>query len=231
MSKEIISSTTVLDKTIREFSRSRVVVSYGGSSSGKTIAALYLLTILAMKKPDIEIALIGQSVPILKRNLIKDWKRIVMPNLFERSKWNETDRIYYFDNGSKLVFRNADDPDKFRGYRCDYFLIDEVNQVHEDVFNHLFIRFKGRCILTFNPSKRFWVDKILSQEGVSIVHSTYKDNEFCPKEVGDNLELFKEINDNFYKVFCLGEYGSTEGIVYEKWMLADEMPDVFDYES
>lgn len=225
-----IISTTLYDKTVKALSSSKILVSYGGSSSGKTICALTLLTMLANRCNDLEIALIGRSIPVIKRNLLKDWKRVVMREMFDSNRFNATDLIYTFPTGSKFRFISADDPSKFLGYRCDYFLMDEANYMQEAVFTQLFMRLAKRCIITFNPSKEFWIKRIMTMQSCYSLHSTYKDNEYCSQDIAENLEALKEINENFYNVYCLGQWGSVEGRVFEKFNLIDELPAEFDAE-
>jgi phage terminase large subunit len=223
--------TVVFRKTVDALRDNKCVISYGGSSSGKTMAALDLLTLLAMVKPNLEVAIIGKSVPVLKRNLIKDWRRVIMAELFNRSQWHDSDRVYTFPNNSKLRFINADDPEKLKGYRCDYFLMDEADGMVEEVFTQLFARCAKKCIITFNPSRRFWVSNLMTQPNYAAIHSTYKDNRYCAPDIAANLESLISVSDNFYKVYCLGEWGSLDGLVYPSFELVDAMPESFDFET
>lgn len=223
-----IVSTTLLNRTIKSVADNKITISYGGSSSGKTICALIVLTLIAEQCEGLDIALVGRSIPVVKRNLIKDWKRVVMGNDFDYNRFNATDLIYTFDSGSKFRFLSGEDANKFLGYRCDYFLLDEANYMSESVFTQLFMRLGKKCIITFNPSKEFWITKLMTNPLAYSLHSTYKDNEYCPKEVANNLESLKDINEQFYKVYCLGEWGSVEGVVFDKFDFVDEMPEVYD---
>lgn len=223
--------TDVFYRQVESLADHKVVVSYGGSSSSKTISALQQLTLRAQKFPKHEVLIIGQSVPILKRNLIKDWRRIIMGDDFNRRNWNETDRIYTFANGSVVKFINADDPDKFRGLRCDDFMIDECNNVHYSVFKQLFARARGKAILTFNPDREFWISQVMKMPNAAVIHSTFEHNHMCPAPTVENLRMMAELDENFAKVYMRGEWGTLDGLVLPKFKIVDKMPSTVQWET
>jgi phage terminase large subunit len=56
-------------------------------------------------------------------------------------------------------------------------------------------------------------------------HSVYKDNKFMDPVDASVLEGYKYKDDNFYKVYCLGQWGVLKGLVYENYEETDEWPE------
>ena len=69
-----------------------------------------------------------------------------------------------------------------------------------------------------------WVYDVADKEGNILIHSTYKDNPFLPKEQVEEIEGLKDADPNLWKVFGLGERGATQEIVYTHWKQS-EMPE------
>ncbi len=55
------------------------------------------------------------------------------------------------------------------------------------------------------------------KEGNLLIHSTYKDNPFLPKEQIAEIESLKDADENLWKVFGLGERGKSQEIIYTHW--------------
>ena len=73
------------------------------------------------------------------------------------------------------------------------------------------------------------VDGELPDRFATLHHSTYHDNKFMDPVDASVLEGYKYKDDNFYKVYCLGQWGVLKGLVYENYEETDEWPeDLFD---
>ncbi len=62
------------------------------------------------------------------------------------------------------------------------------------------------------------------KEGNLLIHSTYKDNPFLPKEQIAEIESLKDADENLWKVFGLGERGKSQEIIYTHWKVG-QFPD------
>jgi len=213
----------------------RVVINYGGSSSSKTISVMQILKIIAEKKENTFILLIARSVPKLKTTLLKDFKNIIMKNSYNSKLFNKQDNVYQFENGSTFKFANAYDEDTYKGVRSDYALLDECNTYKqgEGVFNQIEIRCSHTVFLTFNPSSKFWITDVMAREDAETIHSTYKDNQYIEKSIVNSLELRAKTDENFYKVYVLGEWGALDGLVFKfktNWDYFKDEPKNYDAE-
>ncbi|MEW5675555.1 terminase large subunit [Flavobacterium enshiense] len=203
----------------------------GGSSAGKTYSILLYLIYYALKR-NVQISIVAESVPVLKRGAYLDFLKILKElNLYEEVKHNKTDRLYQL-NDSTFEFFGADDSDKLRGARRDILFINECNNVSFDAFQELNVRTRLFTFLDYNPTASFWVhtEILTNPEGCDFTIVTYKDNEFLDAKIRKEIESWEikaETSDywaNRWKVMGLGELGIQQGSVFKDWKIIDELP-------
>lgn len=201
-----------------------LLVSYGGSSSSKTISALQYLMLKCERNPGTRVIVVGHSLPKLRTTCIEDFKVIVMGRRWYPPLWNDTKAVYSFLNGSSIRFVGADKPDRFRGVRADYSMFDEATEIPRGAFDQLWIRTRKAAIVTFNPSTKFWITDEMAQPHCKVIHSTYKDNPYVEQKIVDDLERKMNTDENFYKVYGKGEWGVLEGRVFTNIEIVYEWP-------
>lgn len=222
--------TGILER-IADVADKRIICLYGGSSSSKTISALQYLTTWCLEYPEpLVVTVIGESVPVLKRSVIRDWQRFVIREMFDRKKYNKLELTYTFDNGSVLQFIPADDESRFLAMRHDFVLIDESYNVSKGIFDQAEIRTRRQVLLTWNPVSPFWATRLEDErDDVAVIHATYHDNPFVEQAIIESLERRAETDPNFYNVYVLGKYGSIEGLIFREgtnWFKCDYLPPV-----
>lgn len=226
---KIHMDTTGVFSQISANSTKRIVCLYGGSSSSKTISALQYLTMwgFAAEVPII-ITVIGESVPVIRKSVFRDWQRVVMRERFDPNAYNKLENTYRFPNGSLLQFIPADDENRFFAMRHDIVLIDEAYNVNKGVFDQVEIRTRIQILLTWNPVAPFWGSRLQDErDDVAVIHATYKQNPHLEQSIIDALELRARSDPNFYRVFVLGKYGTLEGLIYLEgvhWKKCDALP-------
>lgn len=226
------------------FKAKRFIVNQGGTSSGKTYSTLQFLIIWALRSESSKlVSIVAESIPHLKRGAYRDFLKILMEaGLYSEEFHNKTDFTYqlgkfYFE------FFSADNDAKLRGARRDVLYINECNNISYDSFTQLEIRTRDKIFLDFNPVSQFWVHtKILNLEKVSFIKSTYKDNvdhltgkPLLEQSIIDAIESRKPIFDDvgnlisgdeqFWKVYGLGEIGSLEGVIFNNWETCEKIPE------
>lgn len=197
----------------------RYIINQGGSSSSKTFSVLQLLTLIAQRKK-ITIDIASESVPHLKRGVLRD-----LPMVFEQmglnldAMLNKTDNYITFSNGSKINLIALDNPGKARGSRRDILFINEANLIPYETAEQLLIRTHETIFIDYNPTNAFWVHNEIIPKNVDktlLIKTTYKDNQYLPQSEIDELESRRgDGNNNFWRVYGLGELGIAEGLVFE----------------
>jgi phage terminase large subunit len=215
--------TTALKKLLRLKKRIKVV--RGGTSASKTFSILPILIDRAIKTPDLEISVVSESIPHLRRGALKDFLKIMMAlGRYNDNQFNKSTLKYTFVNGSYIEFFSVDQPDKLRGARRNVLYVNECNNVDFDSYYQLAIRTSGEIWLDYNPSSLFWVDReLLTQDDVDFITLTYLDNEALSETIVKEIESAKEKAktssywENWWQVYGLGQTGSLEGVCIPDW--------------
>lgn len=228
-----MQTTTTFDKICAALNDApRYIDNRGGARSGKTIAELQLLMLLALndKTPTIT-SVVSENLPHLKRGAIRDFKLVMAgAELWDDNAWNRSDYIYTFPSGSIIEFFGADTPAKQQGPARDRLAINEANRVAWEAARQLMVRTAGLVIYDYNPSAPFWgTDEIPKRDRYALVHTTYKDNTLLPDEVRREIVANKDTG-NWWRVYGLGLIGQVEGQVFD-FKLVDEMPDPYGYKE
>lgn len=213
--------------------KKRVKIIQGGTSAGKTFGILPILIDKAIKTNNIEISVVAESIPHLRRGALKDFLKIMRwTNRYTDGNFNKSLLTYQFKNGSSIEFFSADDASKLRGARRDILYINECNNVTFESYNELSIRTKKEVYLDFNPANEFWVHKELKDEEDSdFIILTYKDNEALDQSIISQIEknrakgLTSAYWANWWRVYGLGEIGSLDGVIFSNWKEIESIPD------
>lgn len=217
----------------------------GGTSAGKTFGILPILSDKAIKTPGLEISVVAESVPHLRRGALKDFEKIMRStNRWIDDHFNKTFLKYTFYNGSYIEFFSADQPDRLRGARRNILYINECNNITFEAYQQLSIRTDREVWLDFNPTHEFWYHTEVREDiDCEEIVLTYKDNDALSESIVKEIEkaLGKgfhdtegDINDesnikskfwaNWWKVYGLGMLGSLEGVIFNNWNQIKELP-------
>lgn len=95
--------TTALKKLLRLKKRIKVV--RGGTSASKTFSILPILIDRAIKTSNLEISVVSESIPHLRRGALKDFLKIMMAlGRYNDNQFNKSTLKYTFSNGSYIEF-------------------------------------------------------------------------------------------------------------------------------
>lgn len=227
-----METTRVFDEIAKAYRDGlRGVDSRGGTRSTKTYSALQFLVFLAVglitKKL---ISVVSETLPHLKKGAIRDFEEIlqregiIAGSLRDDSRWNATDRVFTFANGTIIEFFSADSPGKVHGPSRDILFINEGQNIRWETANQLMIRTREFVIVDYNPTHEFWAHTELATDPrFRTIVSTYKDNPFLTEAQIADIEKGKK-NAAWWRVYGLGLTGQLEGVIYTFEQI-DRMPD------
>jgi phage terminase large subunit len=226
----MLQRTTAINKILAL--KKRVKIIQGGTSAGKTFGIIPVLIDRAAKTSNLEISIVAESIPHLRRGALKDFLKIMKwTNRYIDASFNKSLLRYEFGNGSYMEFFSADDSSKLRGARRDILYINECNNIEFESYNELSIRTKKEVYLDFNPANEFWVHTELKDElDTDFIILTYKDNEALDEAIVAQIEKNRlkastsSYWANWWRVYGLGEIGMLEGVIFSNWKVIDTIP-------
>lgn len=223
---------TTAIKKLRGLSKRKKIVQ-GGTSAGKTFGIIPILIDQAARQSNLEISVVAESIPHLRRGAIKDFIKIMKwTNRWISDNWNKSFLKYSFANGSYIEFFSADQDDKLRGARRNILYINEANNVTFNAYNELSIRTSEDIWLDYNPTREFWAHtEVIPDNDSELLILTYKDNEGLPASIVEDIESKEakaktsEYWANWWKVYGLGQIGSLEGVIFDNWKQTQMLPE------
>ena len=228
-------------------SNSRYFIVTGGRGSGKSFAINTILLLLTQEKGHI-ILFTRYTLRSANISIIPEFKeKIDLLNL--NSRFHVTkDEIINLTTGSKILFRgiktsSGDQTANLKSLQgITTFVCDEAEELtNESIFDKidLSVRQKGvdnRIILILNPTtKEHWIYERFFQSkgidsgcnttknGVTYIHTTYKDNkENLSQSYLDRIEEIKLHRPKKYEHQMLGGWlDKAEGVIYSNWKLGE----------
>ena len=202
-------------------SRKRIVINQGGTRSGKTYSTLQVLCEYCQRNRDSGaiISVIRKTLPALKGSAYRDFLEILQREGWYSENDHNKSEMYYNLFGNLFEFISVDQPQKIRGRKRTICFINEANELTWEDFFQLNIRTSDKIIVDYNPSDEFhWIyEKLQIREDADFFVSTYLNNPFLPQELIDEIELLRQANDNYWRVYGLGERGISQETVYTHW--------------
>lgn len=144
------------------------------------------------------------------------------------------------DTGQHIYFRGLDDPLKITSITVptgvlNFVWFEEAYEVtSEEAFNKIDLSIRGelppsyfkQIIFTFNPwSDKCWLKRrffdIPNDENKLALTTTYKCNEWLGPE---DIKLFDDMRERYprrYKIEGLGDWGISEGLVFDNWKVEE----------
>ena len=207
--------------------RHRYLILKGGGGSGKSIFAGTKVLERVTSEPGHRWLVCRKVAKTIRESCFKQLIGQILRDYPDTGyKINKSDMVISFANGSEILFAGLDDVEKLKSiYAITGIWIEEASELLEGDFNQLDIRLRGetryykQIIVTFNPiSITHWLKKRFfdrCDERATVHESTYKDNRFLDDEAIRVLEGFREVDEYYYMVYCLGMWGITGKTVFD----------------
>ena len=240
MQKKRISLPDVIGHGYKAFweCRKRYRVVKGGKGSKKSATASLWYIVHLMKYPQSNLLVVRAVYNTIRDSCFAQLKwainRLGVAHLW-RAVENPLE-LTYLPTGQKILFRGFDDAEKLasttvdKGYLC-WVWIEEAFEIRsQEAFDKLDLSvprgdvppplFK-QTTLTFNPwSERSWIKKRFFDtpaENVFTATTNYMLNEFLDETDRQIFEQMKIMQPRKYDVAGLGNWGVSEGLIYENW--------------
>lgn len=218
--------------------RKRYRVVKGGKASKKTKTTALWYIYHLMKYPGSNLLCIRKVMDTHRSSTFADLQWAIR-RLHAERWWKATKsplELTYLPTGQKILFRGMDDPLKIagvtvpQGFLCWVWVEEAYELDSEDAFDKLDLSApRGQVpeplwkqtTLTFNPwNERHWLKARFFDnppENALVMTTNYLCNEFLDDTDRDGYERMKRENPRKYDVAGLGNWGVSEGLVFERW--------------
>jgi PBSX family phage terminase large subunit len=213
-----------------------VAVYQGGYGSGKTFCGALLGILLCKKFPGIRGLVGAQTYPLVRDTTLQSYFEHLDNLGFVNGlhyNWRAGQQKLIFNNGSEILFRHFEEPNKLKSLNLGFVEIEECSDVPEDTVKILLSRlrqavkpgwqgFRYRLFGHTNPEmSRGWIYKYFIEQKAK--HPNYRhliaptsQNIHLPKDYVKELKSLYD--ESYYKINVLGEFGDyTSGLVVKNF--------------
>ncbi len=207
-----------------------VAVYQGGYGSGKTFSGSLLGILLALKFAGIRGLVGAQTYTLVRDTTLQTYFEHLENFGFVDGKdyeWSSSLQKLRFKNGSEILFRHFDEPNKLKSLNLGFVEIEEMSDIPYDTFKMLLGRMRQRtkkCWKNFtyrifghtNPEmQRGWVYKTFVENpavNYRLISAPTTENIYLPEGFCD--ELKKVYDEQYYNIFVLAQNGEyNNGLV------------------
>ena len=222
-----VSTTIVFEHLLKaEEQGKRIILAQGGSRSGKTVNILIWWVQKLLKEKGKSLSIFRKTLPSLKNSVLKDLVFVLeMFEIYDPTKWHKQEGWYELPNGSIINWGSTDEAQKLRGSKRDYLYCNEANELDIEDWRQLIMRTEGMVTCDFNPSEiTSWVYDLENRDDCYFFKTTWRDNSFLSQTLIDEIERLKDPDENYYRIYSLGERGIPTTLVFNKWNECDSIP-------
>ena len=214
----------------------RFQVLFGGAGSGKSFFIAQDEIYKQIFSPGSNLLIIRQTAASNRTSTFPLIKQVIsifgVQDLFHIRETDMTIKCKH--NGNEIRFGGLDDVEKLKSVTftsgpLSRVWIEEASETKETDFNQINLRLRGiskvpfQIRLSFNPiSALHWIkarffDMPEERSRTTVLHTTYKDNEYIDPAYKEELERLKNIDRVFYDVYCLGKWGVFGNVIFTNW--------------
>jgi len=224
-----IDATPVFEKNWNalQSGKYKYIINSGSSRSSKTFSILQIFWLYAWAKPLAKLAVFRNTKKDCKDTILNDMLKYY-PTLvgYDSVRFNKTESIFTFPNGATINIEGTDDELKVHGYHSDVLWFNEFYKMPKETFDQLDMRCTHVVFMDYNPVGKLWSDDLVKQDNAILIHSTFKDNPFCPPEQKKKILSYeptpynieqKTASDYMWQVYGLGLKAERPNRIFSNW--------------
>lgn len=219
-----------------------VAVYQGGYGSGKTFSGSLLGILLALKFPGVRGLVGAQTYTLVRDTTLQTYFEHLDNFGFIEGKdyeWSSSLQKLSFKNGSEILFRHFDEPNKLKSLNLGFVEIEEMSDIPYDTFKMLLGRMRQRVKKVWkeftyrifghtNPEmQRGWVYKTFIENpapNYRLITAPTTQNIYLPE--GFCNELKKIYDEQYYNIFVLAQNGEYNNGLVVKDFTAENVREI-----
>lgn len=174
----------------------KYIINQGSSRSSKTYSLIDCFDLYARSN--------GQKRLTAWRDTKKSCKDTVLVDMLKHHKktkryklgyeFHKTESIFTYSNDSTVEIHGTDDEETVHGLTQDAAWLNEPYKISRETFDQIDQRTSDFIFIDYNPKKGHWVEDLMKDERSIVIHSTFKDNPFCPIEQRTKILSYQPVS-------------------------------------
>ena len=217
-------------------SKAKTIVNVGGAGSSKSHSLAQLFIERLCQSKNRRIGITRKTYNSLRMTTMLDMIDIMKNyGIYDPANHNKSEHTYTH-NSNMIQFFGLDESEKLKSANFNDIWMEEANEFTYEDYTILKLRLRhptsedepNQMFLSLNPSDaNGWIPKrLLAESDVEMIHSTYHDNPFLSNDYIRTITDLIHQDENFYKIYALGEWGLLQRRIYTNYKVIPELPDM-----
>lgn len=162
----------------------KIIINEGSSRSSKTYSLIDCYHIYARGNNNKRLTVWRDTKTDCKKTILNDTlKHLKTTSRYNELKsYNKTESILHYSTGSSFEIHGTDDEETVHGLTQDAAWLNEPYKISRETFDQIDQRTSDFVFIDWNPKKSHWIEDLKKDPRTIVIHSTFKDNPFCPPE-------------------------------------------------
>jgi PBSX family phage terminase large subunit len=192
-------------KNLKEFgeenlmNRYKYILNSGSSRSSKTVSLIDVYDLYARTHENKRMTVWRDTKKDCKDTVLKDAiKHFRKTGRYGVNQvFNKTESYFMYNTHSTFEINGTDDEEKVHGLTQDCAWLNEPYKIGRDTFDQIDQRTSDFVFVDLNPKKDHWSDDLQKNPRCLRIHSTFKDNPFCPPEQRAKILGYQPVKRTF----------------------------------
>lgn len=174
----------------------RYIINKGSSRSSKTISLIDCYDLYGRSEMDKRMTVWRDTLTDCRKTVLNDvLRRLKTTNRYKQHQdFNKTNSIFtYTSTESTFEIHGTDDEETVHGLTQDCAWFNEPYKISRETFDQIDQRTSDFILIDLNPKKGHWCDDLEKDPRSIVIHSTFKDNPFCPDEQRTKILSYQSV--------------------------------------
>lgn len=174
----------------------KYIINEGSSRSSKTYSLIDCIDLYARESDAKRLTVWRDTKTDCKKTVLSDTlKHLKRTGRYKvEQDFNKTESIFTYDTGTTFEIHGTDDEETVHGLTQDAAWLNEPYKISRDTFDQIDQRTSDFIFIDWNPKKAHWIDDLKKDPRSIVIHSTFKDNPFCPPEQRRKILSYQPIS-------------------------------------
>lgn len=181
------------------YNRYKYILNRGSSRSSKTISLIDCYDLYARQNEFKRLTAWRDTKTDCKKTVLNDAiKHLRKTNRYKvNQEFNKTESIFTYSTSSTFEIHGTDDEEAVHGLEQDASWLNEPYKISKDTFDQIDMRTSDFMFIDLNPKKDHWSDDVQKDPRCLVIHSTFKDNPFCPIEQRNKILSYQPVKRSY----------------------------------